>query len=133
VALSTLYGRRNRAELDAATAQIVALLREAQSRSVVQVSSTNWGVHFENGAATTPFYALFAGPVYATATRAGYYRLPPHVVYVSSTVPVGSAKDITFVQLSGVASASTSVGLYLVGGSAASSTIRVASSGAVGY
>lgn len=132
VALFNLFGRKGQTDLDNTAQSIAALLREAQSRSMVQASSTGWGVHFENSTSTAPFYSLFASS-YGTSTALGYYRLPGAVAYVTSTLASGASLEITFAQLTGFASASASVGIYLANNPGSSSTITVASSGAVSY
>ena len=132
VLLLNLPGRRNRGELEETAQQIAALLREAQSRSVSQASSSAWGVHFENSTITAPFYALFASS-YASTSVVTFYRLPQRVQYINSTLAFGESKNITFQQLSGFAVASTTIGIVLVQDPRVSSTLRVASSGAVTY
>lgn len=134
VALLNLLGRSAQTDLNNVTEQMASLLREARSRSVSQASSTSWGVHFGNSTATTPFYALFYSQTYGTSTTIGYYRLPSGLDYATSSIPSGSSVDVTFTQLSGQASASTSIKIYVSGkGTSNSSTINVASSGAVSF
>ena len=132
VVLPSLYGRRSRIDLDNTTRQIVALLREAQSRSMAQASSTSWGVRFENSTTTTPFYALFATS-YATGTRIGYYRLPPSIRYATSSVAEGGFLDITFAQITGLPSTSTSIILELTtsGGGASGPSVTRSGSGKI--
>ena len=130
--LVNLQGRKSQTELTTTAQQMAALLREAQSRSVAQSSSTIWGVHFENSTSTTPFYALFAG-TYSVSSHAGYYRLPSTVGYATSSIASGASKEITFTQITGTASASTSVSIFSVADINQSSTISVASSGAVSF
>jgi type II secretory pathway pseudopilin PulG len=125
-----LAGRRSENDLRNTAAHVAALLREAQSRSVVQASSTSWGVHFENATTTAPFYALFH-TAYSTSTRFNYFRLPQSVDYITSTLPDGAAKEIIFSEFTGTASAATSVRIYLINQPARSSTITVDASGAV--
>lgn len=126
----SLFGRKGQTELANTTQQMVSLLRDARNRSVLQASSTSWGVHFDNTA--TPFYALFYSQNYSTSTVAGYYKLQPSLSYVASSIPAGSSKDIVFSQLSGQASVSTSISIYLTN-SITSSTINVALSGTVSF
>ena len=133
VTFLSLFGTRRQNDLKGTSQAIAALLREARSRSVAQSSSTSWGVHFENSTVTSPFYALFFSATYAPTTTIGYYRLPSSVGYASSNIPSGSFKEVTFSQLDGLASASTSVSLYLLTSPTNSSTINIASSGAVSY
>ncbi len=130
---ANLFGGRNEADFNSATKNIAALLREAQSDSMAQEQSVSWGVHLENATATTPFYALFASSTYATSAIMGYYPLPSSVAYATATLASGAAIDITFSQITGTASVSTSIGLYSRGTASLSSTISVASSGAVSY
>lgn len=125
ISLATLVGRRSRAELDSTTKQIIALLREAQSRSASQEDGTVWGVHLENSSSTTPFYALFHTSYSATNT-VSHNRLPSSVRYASSSIAWGSSIDITFAQISGEPLASTSIALELSpGGGGGSAPERV--------
>src|SRR5882724_5912461 len=73
VGFVNLFGKRNTEQLASATKKITAVLREAQSNSITQASSTSWGVHFQS--TTTSFYALFAGS-YATGTVRSWEVLP---------------------------------------------------------
>jgi len=128
-----LSGRKSKTQLDGAAKQMVSLLREAQSRSVSQSGSIIWGVRFENSTTTSPFYALFSGNSYSTSTEMGHYALPSDIVYTTSTLAAGAIVDITFAQISGAASTSTSVGIHLFSQPNSSSTITVSSSGSIGY
>lgn len=132
VVMLNLVRHKSTSELDATAKQIVAVLREARSRSVSQSESAGWGVHFENSTSTAPFYALFRS-TYSTENRVGYYRLPSGVGYATSSIAAGAAKEITFTQISGAANASTSLQLLLLNDPSVSSTIYVASSGAVRF
>ncbi len=133
VSFLSLFGTRSQNDLNGTSQEIAALLREARSRSVAQSSGNGWGVHFENSTTTSPFYALFFSATYGSTTTIGYYRLPSSVGYAGSSIAPGSFKDITFSQLSGLASASTSVSIYLLANPANSSAVNIASSGAVSY
>lgn len=99
---------------------------------MAQEQGVSWGVHFANATNTAPFYAFMASSTYSTATVVGYYRLPPSISYLTSTLASGAALDVTFSPITGAASASTSIGLFAVG-QALSSTIRISSSGATSY
>jgi type II secretory pathway pseudopilin PulG len=134
VAFATLSGRKTSTDLTATTQQVVTLLRQAQSDSMEQENNAAWGVHFSNATNTVPFYALFTTS-YSTATIvSGPFRLPSTVAFQTSTLGAGSTTDIIFSQISGVASASTSIGFYMPKQSTAfSSTISIASSGSVSY
>ncbi len=131
LAASSILGRKSENDLQNTAKQIVALTREAETKSVIQASSTIWGVHFENSTATAPFYAIFNTTSYSSSTRYGYYRLPPNVGYVTSTLALGASLEVTFAQISGVASASTSFSIYLIQNPSHAVNIAIASSGAV--
>ena len=131
VTIANLLGKRSRTELDNTASQIASLLREARSKSMLQASSTSWGVHFEN--ATTSFYSIFSSTTYATSVERGHYVLPSSVIYVSSTVSQGGSKDITFAQITGLSSVSTTVTFRLQRDPSSTITISIASSGVVGY
>jgi prepilin-type N-terminal cleavage/methylation domain-containing protein len=136
IAFVSFLGRRSTNDLTSAASQVAVILREAESRSMTQAQGVAWGVHFGNPTNTAPFYALFSS-AYSTATVAGYYRLPTTVGYVISTVPKGSSLDIIFSQITGLASSSATVGLYLLNPqksmTVTSSMISVATSGVVSY
>lgn len=134
VSITNLVGRRGREELNSTTRKIVSLLREAQSRSISQASSTAWGVHFENSTSTAPFYALFAS-TYASNTVVGYYSLPSSIRYATSSIAQGSSLNVSFAQITGLPLNSASIVLELVSGGrvSASSTIVVQNSGAISY
>jgi len=139
IVFANLAGKRSNTDLTATTQQVATLLRQAQSDAVAQEngaaqgSSVSWGVHFSNTTTTQPFYALFTGS-YGATTTVGYYLLPPTVAYRTSTLAAGATLDVIFSPITGAASVSTSIGFYMPEENAAfSSTISVASSGAVSY
>jgi prepilin-type N-terminal cleavage/methylation domain-containing protein len=135
VTVPNLLGKRNTGDLKNTATQIAALLRQAQNDSMAQKNGLSWGVHFQNTTATAPFYAFFSSSssAYNASGIAGYYRLPNTVSYLTSTLSSGSSLDVVFSQILGSASASTSIGLYLISSSSQQSIISVASSGAVNY
>jgi prepilin-type N-terminal cleavage/methylation domain-containing protein len=135
---ANLAGRRSNADLTATTQEVATLLRQAQSDAAFQENNAKandiaWGVHFANTTATPSFYALFTGS-YAASTTAGYYALPSTVAYRTSTLAVGATLDVLFSPVTGASSVSTSIGFYMPKQNAAfSSTISIASSGAISY
>lgn len=135
IAIARYYAvgsQANLADLKDTAKQVEALLRQAQSNSMAQSQEVTWGVHFANATNTTPFYSLFETS-YTTGTVVGTYALPATVSYMTSTLGVGSSTDVIFSQISGIASASTTIGLYLTRQPSQSSTVSVASSGEVSY
>jgi type II secretory pathway pseudopilin PulG len=139
VVFANLSGKKNNADLTSTTQEVATLLRQAQSNAAFQENNTQandvaWGVHFANTTGTiTPFYALFTGS-YAASTTVGYYVLPSTVAYQTSTLAGGATLDVIFSPVIGASSVSTSIGFYMPKeNTALSSTISIASSGAVNY
>jgi prepilin-type N-terminal cleavage/methylation domain-containing protein len=131
VSFLALSSSRRKTDFDQTKIRIATLLSDAQSRSVNQDSGVSWGVHFEN-AVSGPFYALFSA-TYSPAREKGHYVLPSGVGYVTSTLPVGSVKEIMFEAVSGYASSSGSIDIQLLTAPYTSSSISVSASGAVSY
>lgn len=134
VALPNLFGRRNTEDLANTATQIATLVRQAQSDAMAQEGGLSWGIHFQNGPGT-PSYSLFSSSssAYNASGTMGYYRLPSTVGYLASILPVGSSSTVIFSQITGTASASTSVGLYLLADSSQQSVVSIALSGSVSY
>lgn len=135
IGLATLFGRRNRAGLESATSQIAATLREAQNRSVARENLASWGVHLDNGTSTAPFYALFYN-TYSTSTVLIRQIFSNFVGYATSSIASGASQEITFAQITGLPSASTSIILQLTGGGnaiIATSAISISSSGLISF
>jgi Tfp pilus assembly protein FimT len=126
-------GRKSKTDLNSSAQKISALLREAQSKSAAQSSSTTWGVHFDNTSTSSPFFALFKTNTYGTSTRSGLNPLPSGVAFTTSTVPEGSVKEIVFAQLTGFVPASTSVGIYARNDTDSAITIQISTSGSVTF
>lgn len=123
---------RDQKVFDGTVREVISLLREAQARAMAQSSSTTWGVRFDNTTSTAPFFALFWG-VYSTSTKVGHYALPPTVMFATSSLALGAAREVAFAQLTGAPTASTSIGFRSTRLSALFSTIVIASSGLVVY
>jgi type II secretory pathway pseudopilin PulG len=133
IVLVNITGQRTQTDINDVTEQIGATLRQAQSDSMAQENGVSWGVHFENSTGTSPFYGLFYSS-YSSSTIVGHYPLPASVAYNTSTFASGAMLDVIFSQVTGVSSVSTSIMLYMPKESAAlSSTISIASSGAISY
>ena len=128
IVVSTFLSRRSQYNLKSAVSQMAAMLRDAQSRSMNQEKGTVWGVHFENSASTTPFYALFY-TAYGSSTVVNRQILPSGVRYSSSTLASGASLDITFTQITGIPSASTSITLELTVGGTAGAQESISRSG----
>ena len=132
VGILSLGTRKGTTNLQDATKQIAAVLREAQNNSMSQSMGVAWGVRFANVTAPGPFFALFSSS-YSASNTAGYYRMTDMVAYATSSLPVGSTTDIIFNQVSGSLAATRTISLYLPGQPDQSSTITVAPTGAVSF
>ena len=134
VTVMSLIGRKQSKDLQTVQEGVVAVLREAQSRSITQDQNTSWGVHFSNPTGTSAFYALFYTS-YSTGTVVSQYTLPSDVIFSSSSVTSGGSLDIIFSQITGLPSTSTSITLDLVSGggtlSGSSASLNRQSSGKV--
>jgi prepilin-type N-terminal cleavage/methylation domain-containing protein len=129
-----LRGGNNLITLNDTTRQVATLLRQAQSNAMAQKSNTTWGVHFENATITQPFYALFGGASYSTTTIVGRYILPTAVAYTTSTLASGATRDVLFAQITGIPSASTTIGFLVPTQLVVSTTlVTVSVAGAVSY
>lgn len=134
VVFASLSQRKSSADLSATVEQVGSLLRQAQSDAMAQESDAAWGVHFANPTGSTPFYALFRTSYSTTTIVSGPFHLPGTVAYITSTLASGATLDVIFSSISGLASASTSIGFYMPKQNTAfSSTILIASSGQVTY
>jgi prepilin-type N-terminal cleavage/methylation domain-containing protein len=127
---SNLFGKRQATDLSAAKQEIVALLREAQSRAANQDGGKNWGVYFGNPASSTSFFSLYSSSSYAGSAIESH-PLPSDLGY--SLPPSASSTDINFSQITGLPGQSATIGIYVISNPAESSTIIVATSGAISY
>jgi len=132
ISILALGGRKGTTELEGVTKQIVSQLREAQSKSASQVNSTTWGVRIDN-ATSGAYFGAYSSSTYSTSTKAGYTRLPRNIRFVTSTLPVGSYREITFAQISGLPSTTTIISLQLTDTPNVSTTITVGQGGVIGY
>jgi prepilin-type N-terminal cleavage/methylation domain-containing protein len=128
-----LTGRKGTVQLEGVVKQMGSMLREAQSKSLSQVSGTTWGVVFDNTTTSEAFYGSFSGASYTSTSSTSYYRLPTNIHYATSTIPAGSKRTIYFSQLSGLPSTTTSIGVFIDTPGSPSSTISVNPSGAISF
>lgn len=154
VVFASYSGKNNSTDISSATQEIVALLHQAQSRTIAgdQNGTTGigfWGVELINGTGTvTPFFSLF----YATSTArlasaslVGHYFLPGTVSYTTSSIAAGGTLYVYYSASPGVyetcsgytcpAGTSTiAVGLYMpLQKPILSSTILIAPTGEISY
>lgn len=132
-----LIGYRSRLDLDNASQEIIAVLREAQNRSLsqeatsIQGSGGRWGVYFENPATSTDFYDLFWGATYATGTIVSRATLPSSIQF--DTPATGSSSTVVFSPVTGLLNASTTIKISAISNAAVSSTITINTNGQIQY
>ena len=134
IAATNLFGSKSKDDLTNASQSIAASLREAQSNAMSEEQGTAWGVYFNNATTTTPFFALISSSTYATSVVVGgTHPLPASVAYDTATLASGASTTESFSLLTGLASASMTIRVYVQNTPSLSSTISIASSGAVSY
>ncbi|MEK7465506.1 MAG: prepilin-type N-terminal cleavage/methylation domain-containing protein [Patescibacteria group bacterium] len=106
---------------------VATRVREARGRAFAGVDGLAWGVHFEN-ATTTPFYAIFPGSTYVSASST-VFNLGTLVRY--ATLSQGSSTEILFTKLSGTIATGTSVQFKLATDASKTKTVSVSAEGKV--
>ena len=122
---------KNRQDLNSASQEIVAVLRNAQDRSLSQEGGSRWGVHFENPISGSDFYNLFKGSSFATGIVNSQSVLPSNVQFDNPAS--GSSANIVFSPITGLPDAAATIKISLVGNSTVSVTITVSSNGKIQY
>lgn len=105
---------------------VVAALRDAQQRSIVQDEDSQWGVHFVNNPSGQDTYEVFKGAVYSNVA---YFKKPLHtnVEFQNS-----GSWDVVFSKLTGFPSAPSTI-IICLSGTAPCKTITVSSNGTITY
>jgi len=131
-----LVGKRGKADLDNTTKLIVGALREAQSRAIAQASSTKWGVYMYHPASGRSYFELVTISGFQQASFGERLPLPETLDFDTSTLgtinPGVYAGAIFFTEIYG-ATNSTTVHIVIKDNRALSSTIHIASSGAISF
>lgn len=120
-----LFKNQEQGTLEAGVQGIMTRVREARVRAQAGVDGLAWGVRFEN-ATTSPFYAIFPGSTYVSASSTSYY-LPSSIGY--AVLPQGSSTDIVFTKLSGASSVSTTIQFQLQSDSSKTETLLISLEG----
>lgn len=126
-----LFGYRQNQDLKNAASGVVAVLRNAQSRSALGEEGARWGVYFDNTSSTAGFYDLFSGFSYATTSVSAHNVLPRNVQF--NLPGPGSSSTVVFSPVGGLPNASTTIKVSLVGDPSVSSTIFVNDNGQIQY
>lgn len=114
--------------LDSDSLIVSARLTDAQMRAIAGVGGSNWGMHFENPATSSPFYAIFAGTSYAGVASSTYF-LSNAIEFQSPAS--GAATDIVFNKLSGTAMSADSIVIRLKSDPSMTKTITVTTGGKI--
>lgn len=137
VAGINLFGYYSRQNLELTTEEFIALIRDAQNRSLTQQDGNadgqgdQWGIHFENAATTQDFGRLFFGSSYASSTAAATNILRTGIQFTDPGP--GTSKDVIFSKVTGLPDVSVTVIISLTGDSSASSTIYINENGRIQY
>ena len=124
-----LVNYRSRNILDLQTQEIVATLRDAQSRSISQENGRPWGIHFENPTSDPDYYSLFASSTYNSSDINSTTTLNSAVVFLDPSS--GNSKNVTFSAVTGLPSAADSITIALNTNNSASSTITISAYGQI--
>jgi prepilin-type N-terminal cleavage/methylation domain-containing protein len=135
VVFTNLRGGNSQADLNSATTEIVASLREAQSQAMSGNEDATWGVYFQNGSGTPSFFAVISSSTYNTSTIISQYPLPPDIAFVTSSLSQGSSLTVSFQPIGGGSFASTTktIAVYLTSEPSLQEYISVTDEGQVSY
>ncbi len=126
-----LLDYRQRQALNLTKQSIVAVLRNAQDRSISQESGVRWGVHFENPTGVAnDFYELFSGASYNPSNVVSKNNLDPEIQFNDPVA--GVPKNVIFSPMTG-ASTLTYINISLVSDTSVSSTIIINTNGQIQY
>lgn len=127
-----LLDYRQHQTLNSTKQSIVAILRDAQNRSISQESGARWGVHFENPPGTANnFYELFSGASYSQNNVVSRNNLDPEIKFIDPAD--GITKDVIFLPITGKLGAVASTTIALFSDSSVSSTIAIDLNGKIQY
>ncbi len=130
-AMNLISHRRER-DVNFTIQEIIAVLRNAQSRSIAQEEGSRWGIYFNNPSGdSNDFYELFKGVNYASGTVVSKIVLRSNIQF---DIPAsGSSSTLIFTPITGLPNASTTVKISLIGKPTSSSTIIINNNGEIQY
>ncbi len=114
--------------LDGDALIISARLMDAQTQAISGVGGIEWGIHFENPATSSPFYALFGGTSYSNAASSTYFLSSP---IEFQTPASGVAIDVVFNKLNGTATGAASIVIRPKSDPSTTKTITVTTEGKI--
>ena len=113
-AFLVISGRQSNTELQATASEMVSALRTAQQNALSAVSSTAWGVRFDNTTSSAPRFVVFAAPSYTPSAEVTAYPMSKKVQFDPSTIASGTASNVIFGLKTGT-TASTTIMIRAVG------------------
>lgn len=136
-----MLGYIGRQNLESEARAIVALMRDAQSKSAGQYNESRWGVYLSNNAdSTRDSYAIFQADetLVASTTYTGIPGLTLQNKTMRSNVEFASPSEATttiilFAKISGTPNASTTAVLRLINDPTSQKTIFISGNGKVDY
>jgi prepilin-type N-terminal cleavage/methylation domain-containing protein len=128
-----LFGYYSRQNFELTIDEIMALIRDAQNRSLSQQDGNadgqgdQWGLHFENTTQQDSVKLFCCGTSYAAGALISVYNLRTSVQFTDPNE--GNSKDMVFSKLTGYPNIATSITINLRNNLIASSTITVSAIG----
>lgn len=126
--------------LESETRSIIALLRDAQTRSAGQDNESRWGVYFRNNTGDRDSYYIFQADEVLVSSST-YTDVPgttleqrtmrSNVEFV--TPETASSTSVIFAKVSGLPNASTSIVLQKTGDSSNQRTVLIGGNGKIDY
>ena len=125
LAMSGFNSFRESAQLNEAHSAILAILRDARSRTLSAEKNTQYGVHFE-----TNQVVLFPGSSYNSGSSSNESYIMPSLTRISS-INFGGPSDIIFSRLTGFASVFGTTTIESISNPQKTKSITILSSGNV--
>lgn len=120
-------------DLDFSTKEVVATIRDAQTKSITQENlgaSEVWGVRFTNPSVGVGFYEVWKGVSYPGILNSKKF-LTPNTEF--ETPAKGSFLDITFQKITGVTNSSQTVKIRIINDITKFRIVTVSSNGSIDF
>ncbi|MDI6734184.1 MAG: prepilin-type N-terminal cleavage/methylation domain-containing protein [Patescibacteria group bacterium] len=115
--------------LEGAFNELVAVIRDTQSRAITQENGQSWSIRFINPLGGQGSYEVFSGQSYSSTSIVKTYFLKNGIEF-SDPLP-GSTKDLNFISLSGKINSQTNISLRTSNSSSSIKTIIIETSGLI--
>lgn len=124
IVLVSMNKYRQKEILKANTSTVVAVLREAQAKTLVAEGDSTYGVHFDDNQAV-----IFVGDTYNDSSGSN------EIFYLSNLVGLATtslgATDVVFSRLTGESSIAGAVNIYWLADPSASTTVNIHQTGII--